>query len=379
LRIKSQRDTTFLLAQLLLLALLVAASSFHDISIAHARKGDRVAIPDDAVTVSVLGLFHPRELIVSATAGHALILQTGDESVVLENSTISSAIVRMDGTGLAVTSGRQELHATNVRVAGRGNEAEDFILEIRGKIKRRYHGTVEIRSSSSNLLAIVTLDLETAVASVVAAEAAPGTPPEALKAYAIAARSYFVAGGGRHHNFDFCDTTHCQFLRTPPLATSPAAKATEATRGLVLAYESTAFAAMYTRSCGGRTRTPVQVGLPAADYPYYSVDCEHCRRHPVRWTSNLSARDAGPLRPSDESSRLAVARHLGWSAVPSNDFSLTKEHDRILLAGVGNGHGIGLCQAGARAMAESGASFPEILQHYYPNTEIVQHSGPKRI
>jgi stage II sporulation protein D len=73
-----------------------------------------------------------------------------------------------------------------------------------------------------------------------------------------------------------------------------------------------------------------------------------------------------------------VVRHIGWSAVPSDDFSLAKDGDRVLLKGVGNGHGIGLCQAGARAMAELGAGFREILLHYYPNTDIVKHSGPNR-
>src|SRR6266571_2973368 len=62
------------------------------------------------------------------------------------------------------------------------------------------------------------MDRETATASVVAAENTPDTPLEALKAQAVAARSYFVAGRGRHHDFDFCDTTHCQFLREPPSA-----------------------------------------------------------------------------------------------------------------------------------------------------------------
>jgi len=209
---------------------------------------------------------------------------------------------------------------------------------------------------------------------VVAAESAPDTPLEALKANAIAARSYFVAARGRHQSFDFCDTTHCQFLRTPPPPTSLAAQAVEATQGLVLTYRSRPIAAMYSRSCSGRTRTPAQLGLPSADYPYYSVECEHCRQHPVRWTSYLSVTEAGMLRPSDESARLAVARQFGWSAVPSNEFSVAKKGNHLLLAGVGNGHGIGLCQAGARAMAESAAGFREILQHYYPNTDIVQYS-----
>jgi len=135
---------------------------------------------------------------------------------------------------------------------------------------------------------------------------------------------------------------------------------------------------MYTRSCSGQTRTPAELGLPAAAYPYFPVDCEYCHRHPIRWTSYIPAYQAGSLRASDETTRLAVARRIGWSAVPSNDFSLAKEGDRVSLRGVGNGHGIGLCQAGARAMAESGAVFREILLHYYPNTDIVRYSGPNR-
>jgi stage II sporulation protein D len=213
------------------------------------------------------------------------------------------------------------------------------------------------------------MDLETAVASVVAAEGTAEAPSEAMKALAVAARSYLVAGKGRHRDFDFCDTTHCQFLREP-LASPTAAQAISATRGLVLAFQSQPGAAMYTRSCGGRTRTPAELGLPPAAYPYYSVDCKYCRRHPSRWESRLSAEDAATLHNSNESSRLRLVRRLGWSAVPSNNFVVRKEGGQNVLRGVGRGHGIGLCQAGAKAMAEEGANFLEILSHYYPNTVI---------
>ena len=376
---RSRFSTTRLVPlRFLAVLVLIAANSTHQFSIAYGRA-DGLAQSDDAVRVSVLGLFHPREFVVSAPAGRALILQAGEQSVVLENSGVSAATVQIQGSDLVVSAGRRELRSTKVTVAGRRNESEDFILEIPAKIKRRYHGMLEIRPSSVNLLSVVTLDLETAVASVVAAESASDTPLEALKAHAIAARSYFLAGRGRHRDFDFCDTTHCQFLRAAPPAISRVAVAVDATRGLVLAYQSRSFAPMYTRSCSGQTRTPAQVGLPAAAYPYFSVDCEHCRLHPARWTSSISAREAGSLRASDETARLTVAHHVGWSIVPSNDFSLTKDGDRVLLTGVGKGHGIGLCQAGARAMAESGAGFREILEHYYPNTDIIKHSGQNRL
>jgi stage II sporulation protein D len=215
------------------------------------------------------------------------------------------------------------------------------------------------------------MDLENAVASVVAAESTPGTPSEALKALAVAARSYFVAGKGRHRDFDFCDTTHCQFLREPLASNTAAAQAISATRGLVIAYQSQPVAAMYTRSCSGSTRTPAELGLPPAAYPYYSVDCQYCRQNPSRWESRLSAADAAALRGSNEFSRLRLGRSLGWSAVPSNNFVVRKEGEQTILRGVGQGHGIGLCQAGAKAMAEEGADFREILAHYYPNTAII--------
>ena len=143
-----------------------------------------------------------------------------------------------------------------------------------------------------------------------------------------------------------------------------------ATRGLVLAYDSKPFAAMYTRSCSGRTHTPADLGLPSSGYPYYPAECAYCRAHPASWSSKISARDAATLRSSDESSRLNVVRRLGWSAVPSNTFTTTKDGDQLVIRGTGQGHGIGLCQAGARALAEQGETFQQILSHYFPNTTI---------
>jgi SpoIID/LytB domain protein len=47
-----------------------------------------------------------------------------------------------------------------------------------------------------------------------------------------------------------------------------------------------------------------------------------------------------------------------------------RQMDWVELNGVGIGHGIGLCQRGGADMARHGSSFQEILQHYYPNTEV---------
>jgi peptidoglycan hydrolase-like amidase len=359
-----------------LLSLVLSALVFIPVcSTAHAQSVADSAVAE--VHIGVLGLFHPLQFTVSAPAGSALVLHAGEESIVLEKSSgIDSATVRISGSDVVVSAGNRAMQSSQLTVTGRKNEPANFILAVPGKIVRRYQGTLQIKPTAGTLAAIVAMDRETAVASVVAAESAPDTPFEALKAQAVAARSYFVAGHGRHHNFDFCDTTHCQFLRQPPAARSAAARAVTATRDLVLAYDSLPFAAMYTRSCSGHTRTPAELGLSPAAYPYYSVECKYCRAHPVRWSSRVSAQDATTLRTSDESARLSIDRRLGWSAVPSNDFVEKIENDQIVLEGAGEGHGIGLCQSGAKAMAEAGADFRQILTHYYPNTTVVTWLTP---
>jgi peptidoglycan hydrolase-like amidase len=335
----------------------------------------------DVVRIGVLSLFHPHELILRAPPASALVLHVGGKSIVLDGSSAANvARFYIVGDKVIVHIGDRTVSASEIFVTDRANGPTDFELNVPGKIWRHYRGVLELKATSPVLTPIIRMDLETAVGSVVAAESTADTPLEALKALAVAARSYFVAGKGRHHydhghndDFDYCDTTHCQFLREPPGMDSAAARATTATNGLVIAYQSQPLAAMYTRSCSGRTRTPTEVGLSAGNYPYYPVDCKYCREHPSPWQSKISAANAASLHPSDETSRLQIDRRLGWSAVPSNDFVMKNEGEQIVLQGIGRGHGIGLCQMGAKAMAEEGADFREILSHYYPNTILVAH------
>jgi stage II sporulation protein D len=329
------------------------------------------------VRIGVLGLFRPREIVVRAVPASAVVVRTADRTLVLEQSSgIDEINVHLDQNALAAHTETNAIRARSLTVAGRDNGPADFFLTVPGKITRRYHGTLEVTPSSGSLVMIVSMDLEIAVASIVAAESDPDTPTDALKAQAVATRSYLIAAKGRHRGFDFCDTTHCQFLRTPPDPHTSVARAVASTRGLVLAYNAHPFAAMYTRSCSGRTRTPAEIGLPAGTYPYYSVECKHCREHPSGWKSRVTSQEAAHLRASSESARLGIDRLLGWSTVPSNDFTAKRVGDGVVLEGVGLGHGIGLCQSGAAAMAKEGATFTQILAHYYPNTSVMKYVGP---
>ena len=323
------------------------------------------------VHIAVLGLFHPRQFKVRPAAGSALMIHAGSDSFVLEgSSSLDPAEFRLFQDGVVVTIGTHSKRVREILISGRMGEPCEFLLSVPGKITRRYQGILEIKPAESTLVADIQMDLETAVASVVAAETIADTPLEAEKAQAIAARSYFVASPSRHHNFDFCDTTHCQFLREPPAPGTVAARAASATQGLVLTYNGRPIAAMYTRSCGGRTYTPDQLGVATRGYPYFRVECPYCRQHPVHWQTRISAQDAGFLQPPNEAARLRLDRRLGWEAIASNDFSLTPDGSTVIVEGTGGGHGIGLCQAGSKAMAEQGQPFDRILLHYYPDTTL---------
>jgi hypothetical protein len=137
--------------------------------------------------------------------------------------------------------------------------------------------------------------------------------------------------------------------------------------------------ALYSASCGGRTRSLDAAGLSASGgYPFFAVDCAQCATHAPEWERRIPL-DADAVRlevERSEDARIAVVRRHGWSAVPGLGFETRRDGDALVITGRGTGHGIGQCQAGATALAAKGASFPEILRHYYPGTTIDVYQGP---
>lgn len=319
----------------------------------------------------VLGLFHPRELVLEQGGEQVISVAGGDRagtpSFVLNGEPGHRQLVfRVEANRVIIG----DKSATSWTATARNGGFVALRLSVPGKIQRRYLGRVTIQAHNGELEAIVSIDRETAVASIVAAEMDETSPVEALKAQAVATRS-FLAAGARHPDFDFCDTTHCQFLKSPPASNSRVLSAVRATRGLVLEYRDRPLAAMYSSRCGGHTRSLRDTNLDPGDgYPYYSVPCRWCQQHPFVWRSRVGNSGRAP-RSGDEKQRIAEARQWGWSAIPSSDFTATEDGSGWQLEGHSVGHGIGMCQHGAVGMAESGAGFREILDHYYPNTTLV--------
>ena len=316
--------------------------------------------------IGVFGLFHPKRLIVSSLPTQTIICNAGTHQVVLSDG--SRASLSSEGNKVRVQINDESLVTSELLVTDRMGRGTEFLLSVPGRISRRFGGKLTVTGQTGELVAMVEMDLETAVASAVSAESVPGAPLEALKAQAVATRSYYLASQSRHGQIDFCDTTHCQFLREAPPPHSPAAQATAATHDLVLLYDGATLPALFTGSCGGRTRTLAEIGLTPARYPYFSVPCNYCQRHAPRWSAQLEIKDAAQLASHSEGDRLRLGRILGWNAVPGNNYQLQREGDVVVVEGSGKGHGVGLCQLGAAWMARQGYGFQEILAYYYPNT-----------
>jgi stage II sporulation protein D len=253
---------------------------------------------------------------------------------------------------------------------------------------------------------VVELRLEDYVAGVVEGEMPSRFPPEALKAQAVAARSYALTrkieaqAAGRA--WDIGAGVLAQvFSRRPGAAARAAA---EATAGEVLALGMEPVEAYFHASCGGRT----EGGLAALgrDLPYLAaVECGRCGRAPrVRWTVEVGARElaaaaglGGDATAARIVGRTATGRaerveieaggrravipaadlrqRLGYARLPSLAFEVgdrRAEGGGFALEGRGHGHGAGLCQWGAAGFAREGRGYREILLHYYPGAEILR-------
>jgi stage II sporulation protein D len=261
------------------------------------------------------------------------------------------------------------------------------------RIRVRLEGSAEVQD----------LRLEDYVAGVVAGEMPPSFPAEALRAQAVAARSYALTRKleaqrtGKPWDIGAGVLHQVYQGRHSPAARSAA----DATLGEVLVLGMEPVEAYFHSVCCGTTES----GLAALgrDLPYLvPVDCGSCDGVAgARWRREFSAADLGRVAglggPADDvrvaartatgraervelaragrSVELAAAdlrRRLGFSRLPSLAFEVAPARGGFAFEGTGMGHGAGMSQHGAAGMARAGKTYREILGHYYPGTEVVR-------
>jgi SpoIID/LytB domain protein len=263
------------------------------------------------------------------------------------------------------------------------------------------------------------LPLEDYVLGVMRAEGSMETEPEALRALAIAIRTYAVSNRGRHQKdgYDFCSTTHCQRFVTgnSSRAIVDAVRATEAQ--VLTGDHGQPIEAYFSASCGGET---ANVGsLWGTTPPAYlrGVHDEYCTTGPhATWTDSISRADLLRALQSDTRTdvgsrldnvviakrddtgraefigiegerrktirgwdfKIIVGRVLGWNLLKSSRFEVARTGSGFVFRGHGFGHGLGLCQEGAHVMAQRGLSYQKILEKYFLGTSLKRDTGFKR-
>ncbi len=273
-----------------------------------------------------------------------------------------------------------------------------------------FRGAMEWRGQSDRLLTINWVRLDDYLKAVLPLEISPRFHPDALKAQAVAARSFTFRRLNRHRTagYDLCDTEHCQ-LYGGILGEHPTTStAVEATAGEVLWHNGRIFEALYCGNCGGHTAPNEQVGVgtiplePLRGTPDWDEQTGryYCEIAPnVRWNLTLTPEalqrafpkvgrpkslrilERAPsghvvrLQLEGDRATLTIAgarfrQQLGATRVRSLMFTLEPDGEGWRLAGRGSGHGAGLCQWGAQGRALAGQPYHAILQAYYPTTTI---------
>jgi SpoIID/LytB domain protein len=279
--------------------------------------------------------------------------------------------------------------------------------------------------------------LEEYVLGVMRAEGSMETEPEALKALAIAVRTYALKNRGRHakDGYDFCSTTHCQrFLpvRSPSVSEGslgseahPDRRASETMMAAVRATEGQVLLdsrgqivdSYFGASCGGESANEGTLwGVTPPEY-LRGVRDEFCLSGPhAHWTDTVTRADLLRALQSDSRTnvggrldqvvvskrdgtgraefitvegehrksvrgwdfKIIVGRVLGWNLLKSSRFEVSRAGSNFIFRGSGFGHGLGLCQEGAHVMAARGVGYQRILEKYFPGTSLRKDGGVAR-
>ena len=288
--------------------------------------------------------------------------------------------------------------------------------------KACYEGEFVITASGNKLNAINVIDIEKYLRGVVPYEIGrlDESKFEALKAQAVAARTYAYKhyGSRKAQGFDVYADTRDQVYKGIHSVSDVTDKAVRETEGVVMTYNGEFITAYYHSTCGGETEGVVTWGRPNHPYLQNKPDLRPdgtpwCKEsNYTEWTREfdeselrdlfqINAKEAKANVPSFSSIHAinildtlksglihtleittnngkftAKADKIRWlfkrggTILPSSFFRIHRNGDQWIFKGKGFGHGVGLCQMGARARAQAGQSYIQILTHYYPGITL---------
>ena len=420
------------------------------------------AAPVDQSQLIKVGLWdNQQSVLISADSGFVLVGKNNEQ--LARFAAKEKVAVAMKAGQLAING--KQVQSPELRVQPVEKKA-DFVIEVN---KRRYRGeiTLQLSARQSGVTVINTIDIEQYLYGIVAREISPDWPLEAIKAQAVAARSYALHNSKKHRNdgYDVCATTDCQVYNGIDSEAARSTKAVNDTKGIILRFNGQIIPAFFHSSSGGFTENSENVWGTTLPYIRGVIDYDQQSPH-FRWSKEITPQEldtllakAGyaigtiqavtvsdlgkaPLSSPDRgiSGRIKSIGFTGAKGsvlltgnrvrslfglnstlfdvkivtptpaaidVPITDafgdrgkkkieinvkpleqtglpmdqsriHRITgRNQEKIVFSGYGWGHGLGLSQWGAKAMAEKApagdtAYFKQILKHYYQGVDIVK-------
>ena len=276
--------------------------------------------------------------------------------------------------------------------------------------QKRYSGILNLLVLDSEILVINILGIEKYLSSVVGSEMPAKWPLEALKAQAIASRTYALKQKG-NPIYDIDSTQKNQVYNGLESRTYKTARAVRSTRSLVLTYKNKLINALFHSSSGGMTENSQDVWKN--EYPYLSSVRDFDRNNPkLQWKKKFSSGELQKLFPeiggikkieilnitntgrvknvkifgkygSDQISGVDIRKRMNLKStfmrfkfiedkkyISDNDNSNIPIEKTLIVFGQGSGHGVGMSQWGARYMASKGQKAERILKHFYKGVRI---------
>ena len=285
---------------------------------------------------------------------------------------------------------------------------------IKSTYNYKNYGTIKLLHKKTGEVEQVNID--DYLCNVVSAEMPADYEIEALKAQAVVARTYTIykINNKKHENADICDDSTCcqawvdketRFSRWEESKRESnwekIQKCIQETQGQIITYQNQPINAFFHANSGGKTELPVNVwggtGLPYLQvvetageegYKQYESEVELTQDELIEKLKTkysdisidfsnqenlkiLEYTDSGRVKTvkfgNHEISGVETRTLLG---LKSTNFEISKENDKIKFTVKGYGHGVGMSQTGADAMAKQGKNYKEIINHFYSGIEI---------
>jgi stage II sporulation protein D len=271
---------------------------------------------------------------------------------------------------------------------------------------QRFRGDLAFIKKDKGLFSAINyIDVEDYIKGILYHEASHYWPIEALKAQAVACRTYAIYQRQNSASLDYDVTrdVYSQVYGGRSAERQRTSMAVEQTKGAVLTYQDKIFPTYFHATCGGHTEDASllwDINLS----PLKGVSCKFCRQSPhFNWHCVLNLAEIEEklsksghkinrindivilnrdnsgrvldLKIISEKNEIKISAKdfrniIGPNIIRSTNFTVKVIDGDSVFEGFGWGHGVGLCQWGAYFMAKEGYKYDKILEYYYPGAKL---------